>query len=164
MANIISKTTESGLNDKQERFCELYATEREFFGNGVETYIEVYDPDKTKPNWYKTSCARASQLLSNIKVITRINDLLEINGLNDAFVDKQLHFLVTQHADFGNKLGAIKEYNKLKQRITDKIDHLSGGKPFNVEVIKFAEPNVSHTNNNPNSEAEAGMDQAGRDS
>src|SRR3990167_5400235 len=111
------------LNPKQERFCELYATDKEFFGNGVETYLEVYDIDRSKANWYKTACSAASQLLSNIKVCQRINELLEAGGLNDQFIDKQLGFLISQHSDFTNKLGAIKEYNKLKQRITEKLEH-----------------------------------------
>lgn len=113
------------MNEKQELFCQLYATDKEFFGNGVQAYIESYDPDMSKKNWYKTACACASQLLSNIKVCARINQILEESGFNDVAVDKQLAFLLTQHADFKSKLGAIKEYNKLKQRITDKseIDH-----------------------------------------
>ncbi len=109
------------VNLKQEEFCQLYTGEREFFGNGVESYLEIYGIDKSKPNWYKTACAAASRLLTNVKVIARINELLEESGLNDVFVDKQLRFLITQHADLGNKLGAIREYNKLKQRITDQI-------------------------------------------
>jgi CRISPR/Cas system-associated endoribonuclease Cas2 len=108
------------LNERQERFCQLYAKDKEFFGNGVSTYLEVYDIDKSKKNWYKTACAAASQLLSNIKVIDRINVLLAEGGLNDANVDKQLLFLVSQYSDFKSKLGAIKEYNNLKQRITER--------------------------------------------
>ena len=123
---------EERLNLKQEEFCQLYATEEEFFGNGVETYLEVYEIDKTKPNWYKTACSAASRLLRNGKVCQRINTLLEEGGLNDQFVDKQLVFLITQHSDFTNKLGAIKEYNKLKQRITDKLEH-SGGLVIQIE-------------------------------
>lgn len=115
------------LNLKQEEFCKLYASDREFFGNGAQAYIEVYEPDRTKPNWYKTACQSASRLLSNVKVCERINQLLEECGLNDQFVDKQLTFLITQHADFGNKMAAIREYNKLKARITDhsesKVTH-----------------------------------------
>lgn len=131
--DILTETkTPIDLNPKQELFCSLYATETEFFGNGVQSYIEAYDPDQTRPNWYKSACVCASQLLSNIKVIARINQILEETGLNDAFVDKQLSFLMTQHADFTNKLGAIKEYNKLKQRITEKQDITSGGKPIPI--------------------------------
>lgn len=118
------------LNPKQEQFCQLYATDREFFGNGVETYLEVYDIDKSKPNWYRSACAAASRLLSNVKVVNRIAELIEESGLNDVFVDKQLKFIITQHADFKSKLGAIHEYNSLKQRITKKLDVTSGGKPL----------------------------------
>lgn len=113
---------EEELNQRQELFCQLYATDREFFGNGVETYLEVYDIDKSKPNWYKTACAAASRLLSNVKVFERINNILEETGLNDSFVDKQLKFLITQHASFDSKLGAIKEYNKLKSRIVERSE------------------------------------------
>lgn len=136
---ILSDST-TKLKLRQEKFCQLYATDKEFFGNGVETYLEVYEIDKTKPNWYKTACSAASRLLSSVKVCQRINDLLEEGGLNDVFVDKQLGFLITQHSDFTNKLGAIKEYNKLKQRITDKADLTSGGKPI-ITIIKYANGN-----------------------
>lgn len=114
---------------KQELFCQLY-TSKEFFGNWVQSYIEAYDPDQSKPNWYKTACASAWQILSNIKVCTRINELLDESGLNDQFVDKQLLFLITQHDEKGSKLGAIKEYNALKQRITKKLDVTSWGNPY----------------------------------
>jgi hypothetical protein len=119
-----------GLNLQQERFCQLYATDVEFFGNGVETYLEVYDIDKTNKNWYKTACVCASKLLSNDKVIARINELLDSQGLNDGHIDKQLLFLINQFSDFGSKIAAIREYNKLKQRITEKTDITTGGKPL----------------------------------
>lgn len=117
------KKIEKETNERQERFCQLYACDKEFFGNGVETYLEVYDIDRSKPNWYKTACVNASRLLSNAKVYTRINELLDSNGLNDTFVDKQLLFLIQQHEDKGSKIAAIREYNKLKQRILEKIEH-----------------------------------------
>ncbi len=120
------KWEEVHLQAKQELFCQLY-TSKEFFGNWVQSYIEAYDPDTSKPNWYKTACASASQILSNIKVCNRINEMLESEGLNDQFIDKQLLFLATQHDDKGAKIAAIREYNKLKQRITDKLDVTTKG-------------------------------------
>ena len=69
------KKIEKERNERQERFCQLYASDKEFFGNGVETYLEVYDIDRSKPNWYKTACTCASKLLSNAKVYNRINEL-----------------------------------------------------------------------------------------
>lgn len=122
------------LNLRQERFCQLYATDRQFFGNGVETYIEVYELNKAKPNWYKTACQSASRLLSNVKVCERINELLEEGGLNDQFVDKQLLFLITQHADFNSKSKAISEYNKIKKRVSDKLE-LNG--PVSITMVNY---------------------------
>jgi hypothetical protein len=122
-AKAVVQDEEKKLKLQQEQFCQLYATEKEFFGNGVESYLEIYDIDTSKANWYKTACSAASRLLSNVKVIERINALLEEQGLNDAFVDKQLKFLITQHSDFSSKIRAIQEYNKLKQRIKDKVEH-----------------------------------------
>lgn len=127
------------LNLRQEKFCQLYATSKEFFGNGVESYLEVYDVDRNKPNWYSIACASASRLLSNEKIVNRINAILEQTGFNDAFVDKELSFLITQHADFQTKLGAIKEYNKLKQRIQDKLDLTSKGEKI-VNIVTYADP------------------------
>lgn len=120
------------LNLKQKKFADLYITpDKEFFGNGVESYVEAYDVDMSKPNWYKSAAASASRLLKNVKVCEYINHKLEVDGLNDEFVDKQLSFLIVQHADFKTKLGAIKEYNALKQRITQRIDHTTKGESLN---------------------------------
>ena len=106
---------------KEESFCQNYASSKEFFGNGTQSYIEAYDPVKVG-NWYNTARSKSSILLTKVNILGYIDHLLELRGLNDPFVDKQLEFLITQHGDFGNKLGAIREYNKLKQRITEKIE------------------------------------------
>jgi hypothetical protein len=116
------KKKDNELRLKQEKFCMLYATDREFFGNGTQAYIEAYEPDMSKPNWYKSAQGSASRLLSNAIIIERVNELLEDCGFNDIAVDKQHAFLIAQHEDKHVKLGAIKEYNKLKQRIVEKIE------------------------------------------
>jgi len=110
------------LLPQMKMFCELYATDREFFGNGVESYIEAYDVDTSKKGYYKTACVCASKLLSKAKIYNYINKLLEEGGLNNTFVDKQLLFVISQHKELSSKVKAIQEYNKLKQRITEKID------------------------------------------
>lgn len=126
------------LNLKQEAFCQLYVMpDKDFYGNGVECYLEAYGADKSKPNWYKIACTDASRLLSNAKVCERINELLSAGGLNDEFVDKQLLYMITQHADGSMKLGALREYNKLKQRIVEKIDATSKGKAIPFTVISY---------------------------
>lgn len=124
------KQEKTDVNARQELFCRLYSTDKEFFGNGVECYTEAYDVDQRKPNWYMVAAAGASRLLKNVKIIARINEILNETGFNDVAIDKQLSFLVHQHADFNAKLGAIKEYNKLKQRIVERADLTSGGRPL----------------------------------
>ncbi len=104
------------LNPKQSLFCELFAGKEEFFGNGTKSYMEVY---KCK---YETARANAADLLANTSICDYINYLIEVNGFNDQNVDKQLNFLINQHADPRVKVAAIKEYNVLKQRITKKVE------------------------------------------
>lgn len=106
------------LTPRQMKFIELYTGD--MLGNWVQCYLEVYDIDTTKKWWYKTACVCSSQLLSNPKVYNKINTMLEESGLNDNFIDKQLLFLVSQQSDLTQKLGAIREYNKIKQRIIEK--------------------------------------------
>jgi hypothetical protein len=110
-----TKTVATALNPRNKRFCELYASLEEFFENGRKSYLKVYGKDKKMS--YMTAMVNASQLLRKPKISEYINQLLEVRGLNDQFVDKQLEFLVTQHADFKTKLGAIHEYNQLKRHI-----------------------------------------------
>lgn len=108
---------ESGLTNEQEEFCKIYSSSEEFFANGTKSYMQAY---KMTPDQYKSAMVNASKLLSDAKICQRINELLELRGLNDQFVDKQLEFLITQNADFKTKATAIKEYNKLKQRTDDR--------------------------------------------
>lgn len=110
------------LTKRQQKFCELYATEKEFFWNWVQAYLEVYDVDTSKPWWYKTACAGASRMLSNVKVMQRINELLDSWWFNNQNVDKQHAFLINQFADLWVKMRAISEFNSLKQRITQKLE------------------------------------------
>lgn len=137
---VIKETTEDEESEegtltlKQRAFCELYAGTREFFGNGTQSYVEAYNPPRDSKFWYEAAAASASRLLRKAKVVREINKILEVQGLNDVAVDKQLSFLIAQHADFKSKMAAIKEYNKLKARIVDRADITSGGEPLVVQV------------------------------
>jgi len=108
---------------RQERFCELFTSASEFFGNGVQSYIEAYDVNTSKPGAYESAKTGAFRLLHLDYINKRIDELLIEGGLNDQYVDKQLLFLIQQKADFRSKRAAIAEYNKLKGRITDKVQH-----------------------------------------
>lgn len=135
--------TKSGhkLTPQQEAFCKFYASDRELFGNGVQSYIEAYGVDTSKPGWYSTAKAGAHENLTKPYILERINEIFEAHGLNDSFVDKQLEKLIIQDADFSTKMKAIAEYNKLKQRITEKKDITSGGQA--LETIKVTLVNAS---------------------
>ena len=124
------KEKERELSPKQELFCVYWASDREFFGNGVQSYIEAYDIDISMPGAYAVARTNASKLLTNANILKRINELLDLGTLNDSFVDKQLAIVINQNTDFGSKTRAINEYNKLKNRITERLQNLGkDGKP-----------------------------------
>lgn len=105
------------LNANQRLFCELFTSDMEFFGSGVDSYVEAYSVSLGNPGAYASAKAAASRLLNKPNVIKHINQLLEKHALNDENVDKQLAFLINQQSDFKSKLGAIKEYNTMKERV-----------------------------------------------
>lgn len=105
----------------QERFCQLYVSgDRELFGNGTQSYIQAYGVDVSKKGSYDVARAGACENLAKPHIIDRINSLLEECWLNDQAVDKQLAFVIHQHADMSSKVSAIKEYNKLRNRIIEQ--------------------------------------------
>lgn len=110
------------LNDKQKLFCKYYVSE-EFFGNGVKAYCKAYGFDHTNIKEYNSAKVLASELLTNINIISYVNKELDDAGLNDNFVDKQLLFAIMQNADINSKVKAISEYNKLRQRIISKAEN-----------------------------------------
>lgn len=115
------------LTDSQKRFCELYCSSEEFYGNGVQSYIEAFDVKLDKKGAYNGAKSNAYKLLKMKKILEYINELLDERGLNDQFVDKQLLFAITQHADLKVKVKAISEYNKLKNRVNEGLKILSEG-------------------------------------
>ena len=153
----MGKKTAKKLNPKQEFFCELYASTREFFGNGVQSYIEAYDINTNERGAYNTAKTSAYDLLTKPYILDRINELLELRGLNDSFVDKQLEFLITQNADLSTKVRAINEYNKLKSRITDKLDLTTKGKAIEPTIIQIIKPDAVENSIPSESEAVSGV-------
>lgn len=115
----MAESKPKALNPKQKKFCELFASDREFFGNGVQSYIEAYGIVLSKPGAYNAARVSAHNLLTKPNILKEIDRLFESRGLNDTFVDKQLEKLITQDAEFSTKIKAIAEYNKLRGRITE---------------------------------------------
>ncbi len=132
------------LNEKQLLFCRLYVS-REFYGNGTLSYCEAYGFDPSDIKQYNSARHSASHLLNNPNISQHINNLLEEGGLNDSHIDKRLLFLINQNEDKGTALGAIKEYNKLKQRIIEKIEMNQTGidvKKLSDETLKAIEEDL----------------------
>lgn len=109
------------LNAKQLLFCAYYV-DSETYGNGVRSYCKAYGVDYEDAKLQSQARHSASMLLDNVNISKHINDLLEEGGLNNEFIDKRLLFLISQSEDKSTALQAIKEYNKLKNRITDKLE------------------------------------------
>ena len=103
------------LTLKQEQFCRNYVS-GEFFGNATRAYKDAYGVD------YDSAKAAAWLLLTNINIQKRVTQLLELEGLSDTYVDKQLIFVLWQFDDLSSKMRAVAEYNKMKGRYApDKI-------------------------------------------
>ena len=110
------------LTLKQRKFCKLYMTSKDFFGNGTQSYIEAYNPKKTK-NWIQNAGRSAADNLKKPHILAYLEELYNLEEMNPAQADKELAFCMKQHADLGVKLRSVDSYNKLKKRITDKIEH-----------------------------------------
>jgi hypothetical protein len=115
-----SNVNKRNLTKKQELFCKLFATNREYFGNGTQAYAKAYNIELSQRGKMGIAKASASRLLTYDYISDYINKLIDIGGLNDKRVDKELLFLIEQNANFNVKLGAIKEYNSLRKRIIQR--------------------------------------------
>lgn len=122
------------LTPDQKKFCEIYVSE-EFFCNWVNSYIQAYNIDTSKKGAYDSAKAAAREMLNNKKILDYIDSILELWWLNDSYVDKQLHKLISQDADKTAKLWAIKEYNTLKARIEKGRQKALDNKEITKEAI-----------------------------
>ena len=102
----------NGLTPKQEKFCQLYARDRDCFGNGTQAYKKAFKPKKT----YGSIRTEAYKLLTNPRITERIRELLDIY-ISDEVVDKELGEVILQSGDLSAKVSAIREYNKVKGRL-----------------------------------------------
>jgi hypothetical protein len=109
--------TNRPLTPQQEMFCQNFVLKEEFLGNGTRAYADAYGI-KMEGNWWKTAAAAASRLLKSTKISNRINEILKI-VMNDSIVDNELGYVIAQKADLNSKVAAIREYNKLKKRVSD---------------------------------------------
>lgn len=105
-------------------------------------YKDLWDNDKmhhkvkrlkeksTYQKAYDVCASNASRLLKNVKIQQRIITLSN-EFMSDAVIDKRLKEIALKGED-KDSIQAIKEYNKLKQRIVDRKDIMSDGKPLQI--------------------------------
>ena len=72
---------------------------------------------KTK---YAGCRSSAAELLTKPNVKARVNELL-LETFNENDVDAEHAFVIQQKGDLPSKIAAIREFNKLKGRITDRV-------------------------------------------
>jgi hypothetical protein len=110
-----------GLTQKQFHFCMLYTTDLDHMGNGLRSYITAYGLQGTT-DVAKLASAQtcSSRLLRNVMVLDCINKLRTIKMTHD-IADSKLAALINQEDDENIQLGALKEYNRLHGRVTDKL-------------------------------------------
>ncbi len=136
------------LNPKQEKFCKLYAGNSHLFGNGTLCYAQAYGYDlqslsdeavyeerlideesgKTEKikidnspydKSYHVCQVNSNRLLSNDVINQRISDILA-DSMTDKEVDTEIAWVIRQRTDLSPKIQGIKEYNKMKGRVTEK--------------------------------------------
>jgi len=132
------------LTIKQQLFCKHYIVNEVLRWNGTMCYNQAFsfkleeksrirDLDKKGKEvpWssdydkaYNMCSSNASHLLKDYKIQERCTKLLN-EMLIDTIVDSKLAKIILNW-DHSDSLNWIKEYNKLKNRITDKVEHSWG--------------------------------------
>jgi phage terminase small subunit len=102
------------LNLEQMRFVEFYtALGSDTYGNATQSYLKAYNCS------YVTAKSNSAQIIKKPHIIEAINMQLEIQGLNDVTVDRELFSTILQNKDLSSKMAGIREYNKLRKRVVD---------------------------------------------
>lgn len=132
------------FNPKWELFCRYYTQNQALFGNATLCYAEAYSykldelsevavyetnekdeevkvEDSEYVKAYNVCSVEGARLLRTPRIQARLTKLLN-ELLKDEIVDAQLAKTIMQDRKLDSKIAAIREYNKLRQRITDKLD------------------------------------------
>ena len=126
--------TRSGLKltVMQEAFCRALADINSPTFNDVVASYESVANIKKPGDWVKVAAYR---LKGKPDIQQRMAEILEETQFNDFNADVEHAKLIRQDKDFSTKLGAIKEYNRLKGRGKDS------GAVINVQITNYADQN-----------------------
>lgn len=116
----VNPITGNSLTPQQELFCQYYAF-GDTYANGTQSYILAYDIDASDKGSYHVARTGAYENLTKPAILARLKELIQLK-MCDETVDNKLAFIIDQNADLNVALGGVKEYNKMKGRITEKHD------------------------------------------
>jgi hypothetical protein len=134
------------LAPKEELFCQYYVNNSEFFGNGTRAYANAYGMNidgKGAKKKYKTANVLAVRMLAKDSVRKRITELLNKFLKND-IVDGELAKVIMQDNELASKVGAIREYNRVKKRVdeTPKTNIFNLPADRQAELAKILKKNI----------------------
>jgi len=138
-----SENAKKKLKPAEKLFCQLYAGSSDYFNNATRAYGIAYEKvlppiGKPKTDWTKTEAlvynlasVEGHNLLIKPSIRQECEKVLKSDFKNE-MADKELNWTIKQREDLSAKMTAIKEYNKLKQRIIEKTDITSDGEPLKI--------------------------------
>ncbi len=144
MATKNKKKVIERLNPKQRLFCELYVKNSDLFGNATHCYAEAYNykldtlseeaeyeedeegkrkkvKDSPYDLAYNLCSVEGARLLRNPRINDYVNTMLG-SILTEEMVDKELSWVINQRKELGPKIQAMKEFNKLKKRVIERVE------------------------------------------
>lgn len=126
----IEEIISSDLTERSKLFCLLYTTDAQCFGNASRSYIHAYDlrTDKQK----KSARQLGYKLLTNVYIKAQVGNLFKAVFTSKG-ADNALAELINQRKDLNARLGAIREFNKLKNRVKDEQPKIG---PITIQISK----------------------------
>jgi hypothetical protein len=132
------------LNPQRMRFCKLYTQNSNLFGNATLCYAEAFgfdleslsqeavygEPDefgkreKLEDSEYTKAYNTCSVNGSGLLRITKIDEYIKVllnEMMTNENADAELAWVMKQRQDLGPKIQALREFNKLKNRILNEV-------------------------------------------
>lgn len=145
--------TKDKLNLKQELFCRYYTQNPELFGNATLAYAEAYGYDLQSLSRIRLKDENGREIIGSSEYDKSYN-VCSVNGYkllikthiqefmrkcrlemktNDV-IDSELIKIILQDHDRPSKISAIREYNKLEKRVSEKLE-LTGKDGGKLEIV-----------------------------
>lgn len=167
------ETVTDELTPKQELFCRNFVLNDEFYGNRTLSYANAYgfdldnqSKDDAVYDWiyekgvkkkgdliepssyqkmYDLCSSYGSRLTRNDKIQRKCREFLN-EMANEDVIDARLRQIILRGRD-QDSVNAIKEFNKLKQRIVEKTDITSKGEKILVMPVELMNKNNEEGSN-----------------